>query len=119
MIRALWGRCGGAAVAFSERGGRWEAAVPAAPDAVYVLELWAEDEAGNRGYFATVKYAFDTARLCADVTILEVGGLCAMDEVRAALLGGVESRAALAAVSAALSPEAVESRVVRCEVCGR
>lgn len=34
----------------------WRAVVPAAPDGEYVVSLWADDDAGNTAYYATMLF---------------------------------------------------------------
>jgi hypothetical protein len=48
---------------------------------MYILELWAEDEAGNVGYFATIQVTFDSSKLQCQVVVLEVGVGWSVDEV--------------------------------------
>lgn len=64
-VQRLWGTCDGQELRFErDEMGRWIAAAPSDPDNTYVIELWAEDEAGNVGHYATVIYTFDPVKLC-------------------------------------------------------
>ncbi len=104
MVRRLWGKCDGQDIVLTRNrdSGRWETTVPASANQTYIFELWAEDYAGNVGYFATIKVSFDSSQLCAKIYILDVGEAFSEDEVRQALR---------------LVPVAEE--IIRCEVCGQ
>ena len=87
MVARLWGTCQGQDVLFSPtEDGRWTCWVPASPTGAYSLQLWAEDLAGNVGYLATIRLAFDPAGLCCRVEILAIGSLCDYDTL-ARMLG--------------------------------
>lgn len=63
-VTRVWGLVDGQEIHFSVNSlGQWEASVPADADKTFVVELWAEDEAGNVGYFATVLFTFDPISL--------------------------------------------------------
>lgn len=121
MVAALYGKCNGADVVFSfdADAGRWVTTVPASGTNAYVIELWAEDEAGNTAYFATARLLVDTNALCTRFEIVEVGDRFTMEEVKRALAGdAVQTRAAVTEIVCAVIPDAVRSKVVKCEVCG-
>ena len=85
MILRLWGKCNGTEIVFSQdRQGRWIAAVPAAEDKTYVIEVWCEYEAGNECYFATIKTMFAAETLDYRFEVIEVGEKFTVDEVKAA-----------------------------------
>lgn len=122
MVKALYGKCNGRDIVFSpDAAGRWETAVPASPNAAYIIELWAEDDAGNKSYFATVRVEYDTSQLCMTVQIVDIGVGWDIEDVR-----GLFS---VVPVLAESDDEAVQSsvffdsetlsEVIRCEVCGR
>lgn len=122
MVKALYGKCGGRDIRFSldEASGRWVTAVPASPTGAYIIELWAEDEAGNVGYFATVQITFDPSRLCCSVKVLDVGARFTVLEVRQLLGGdGVSCSVFREPVTMALLPDLVLAKVIKCEVCGQ
>lgn len=74
MVTALFGKCNGADIIFTPKGeGRWSAAVPATEDKTYIIEVWAEDEAGNVSYFATVESVFNPATLKMAFRIIDIG----------------------------------------------
>lgn len=45
-------------------GGRWNVPVPLDQDGEYVVEIIAEDEAGNQSYMAKMLFIVNTALLC-------------------------------------------------------
>lgn len=49
---------------------RWDCVVPLLPSADYVVELFADDEAGNTSFFATILLIVDLERFTADIKIL-------------------------------------------------
>ena len=55
-IKSVWGKCNNVDVVFTKNDrGLWDVAVPAPENFIYILEIWAEDNAGNRGYIATIR----------------------------------------------------------------
>ncbi len=83
MVVKLWGQCNGTRISFDrEPSGRWVTTVPPAPDSTYIMELWAEDAAGNVGYFATVLVTFDPTKLQTRVFILCTGDRWSVRDVR-------------------------------------
>ncbi len=74
MVKALFGKCNGAEVIFSQNEqGRWTTAVPASGGRTYIIEMWAEDEAGNIGYFATIESVFNPESLRMEFKIIDIG----------------------------------------------
>lgn len=113
-------RAGRSISGLNEASGRWETAVPASPSGVYVIELWAEDEAGNVGYFATIEVTFDSSKLCTSVKILDVGARFTLEEVRQALgVDLLQCGAVRDSLMWSVAPEMVMAKIVRCEVCGK
>lgn len=122
MVIALYGKCEGRDIRFclDEASGRWVTTVPASHTGVYIIELWAEDEAGNVGYFATVQITFDPSKLCCSVKILNVGARFTISDVRQLLGGdGVSCSVFCDPVTTALMPDLVLAKVIKCEVCGQ
>lgn len=56
---------------YNQVTGKWETTVPRDLDGTYVVDLWAFDEAGNRGYAATVLFTVDVERLHFCVELLK------------------------------------------------
>lgn len=58
MVTRAWGSANGQMILFVHTGGdRWEATVPFDDDGEYIVELYAEDNAGNTGYLCTMLFA--------------------------------------------------------------
>lgn len=121
MVVRLWGTCNGADIICTPAAwGRWETTVPAAPDGTYIIALWAEDEAGNQGYFATIKLTFDPSRLCFAVEILDVGTGFTVEDVKRVLMGDrFRTDFSLQEFSCGVMSDPVQSEIIRCEVCGQ
>lgn len=84
MVARLWGTANGTPVVFSHaEGDRWAVAVPKTADGTWILALWAEDMAGNIGYFATIKLLYSAEDLEGRVEILDVGAGYAPEDIRA------------------------------------
>lgn len=58
MVTRVWGKADGAEIVL-EKGedGRWNGLIPWSYDGEYVIELYAEDLAGNIGYYCTMLFA--------------------------------------------------------------
>ena len=121
MVKALSGKVDGSVVSFSKNEqGRWVTAVPAANDGVYIIELFAEDHAGNIGYFATIKFTYDATQLCMAAEVLEVGTSFTMEEVLSELQGdGVSAAALMTEVCSIVAGEPINTEVMECRGCGR
>lgn len=88
MVTRIWGTCQGKDVIFSPgEDGLWRCAVPATASGSYVIELWAEDGAGNVGYLATILLAFDLDKLVCRIEILDVGTMLSRDALENMLVG--------------------------------
>lgn len=85
MVARLWGTANGTPVIFSRTGepDQWSAAVPNSGTGTWVLSLWAEDEAGNVGYFATVKLLYSAKDLQWQARILDLGSGVTAEAVQA------------------------------------
>ncbi len=85
MVTALFGKCNGADIIFTPKSeGRWNAAVPAREDKTYIIEVWAEDEAGNVGYFATIESVFDPTTLKMEFRVIDIGAGFTVKDVKMA-----------------------------------
>lgn len=52
MVKRVFGRANGTEISFERKGGdRWEAIVPSNLEGEYIVELYAENDAGNITYF--------------------------------------------------------------------
>lgn len=65
MVVKVWGRVDGADVIFScVQGDVWQVPVPLDLDGEYVVEIFAEDEAGNQSYMARLLYTVAAGTVC-------------------------------------------------------
>ena len=87
MIVQVCGRANGADITFTRReGDLWEAEVPANLEGEYIVELWAENDAGVSSYVCRALFAISGHKL--KVTVLERGYSGEISP--GALLGGLE-----------------------------
>ena len=64
MVTRVFGRAGQYDLEFIKTSeGLWTAAVPFVESCEYVIDLYAEDEAGNISYYATYLLTFDASKL--------------------------------------------------------
>lgn len=73
MVVRLIGNVDGVPIVFYPTviEGLWKTTVPLDLDGTYVLDLMAEDEAGNIGYYATALFTVDSAKLKISVVFLK------------------------------------------------
>lgn len=65
-VTRVYGRVDGTDIILQQTtGGRWEIPVPYDADGQYVVEIIAEDEAGNQSYLAKMLWTVNTSLLCA------------------------------------------------------
>lgn len=71
MVTKVYGKADGLDVVFTHvEGDKWKASVPPDLDGEYVVDLYAEDEAGNIGYTATVLFLIDARHLKFEIKLL-------------------------------------------------
>ena len=64
-VARVFGRVDGAEVILQQAGGdRWNVPVPLDIDGDYVVEIMAEDEAGNQTYLSKMLYTVDAGNIC-------------------------------------------------------
>lgn len=64
-VARVFGRVDGVEVVMQPvEGDRWSVPVPLDQDGEYVVEIIAEDEAGNQAYLARMLYTVDTGNIC-------------------------------------------------------
>lgn len=74
MIKRVWGSCNSVDIIFTRTDtGRWKTIYPVNKSGMYILELYAEDIAGNTGYLATVIFTIDLKNMCITIKFLEDG----------------------------------------------
>lgn len=121
MILRIAGTCDGAEIVLTRgASGRWETTVPAKANGEYPVELWAEDEAGNRSYFCTLLLSYDITQLCCSIRVVAIGARWSAQDI-AAVFGPpkVHVSFALRSVTAAAEIKKADVRIVRCRICGR
>lgn len=73
MVVRVYGSANGVDITFIPIGDdRWECAVPRVPSGEYVIDLYAEDEAGNIGYAATMLFIVNAKHIITDVRWLNI-----------------------------------------------
>ena len=104
MVKRVFGAVDNQDVVFTPNidTGLWETAVPADVDGEYVTELYAEDEAGNISYMATVLFAVDTSNMCVRVKVIRYA-----------------TESSLIDYEADCSLTDIRAETIRCELCGR
>lgn len=102
MVAKVFGTLQGQEILFSFTAGEWVFDAPRLDSGEYVMDIWAEDEAGNQAYMATMLFAVDTNRLCVNVRTVN-RRVWAIDS-------GFTAVAKMTRYS---------TSVVRCELCGR
>lgn len=74
-IMRVYGRVDGVEVIMQcAQGDVWQVPVPLDQDGEYVVEVIAEDEAGNRSYLARMLYMVDAGNIC--IHALPLTGFC-------------------------------------------
>lgn len=56
MIKRVYGKVDGTEIVMQQSGDRWEVPVPFSADGEYVVEIMAEDEAGNNSYVTRILF---------------------------------------------------------------
>ncbi len=73
MVTRVYGSTNGVDIVFTPLGDdRWECVVPKFPSGEYVVDLYAEDEAGNIGYAATMLFIVDAKHIITEVRWLNI-----------------------------------------------
>ena len=72
MIVRVYGRANGAEIIFTRKeGDLWQTEVPANLEGEYIVDLWAENDAGRTSYVCRALFAISGHKL--KVTVLERG----------------------------------------------
>lgn len=67
-VKRVFGKVDGKEVMYSHAGGnRWNLPVPLDEDGEYVVEVVAEDDAGNQSYIAKMLFVVNRALLCVHI----------------------------------------------------
>lgn len=86
MVVRVYGTCNGEEVSFQKKKeygfkSTWTITVPKVPSGQYVIELYAVDEVGNTGYFATIKMIFDATMMRYNWVIMDIGEIWSLEDV--------------------------------------
>lgn len=72
MVVKVYGSCEGASIVFTSMGGDlWECDVPISNSGEYVIDLYAEDDAGNIAYTATILFIVDVKHLKVEIKFIK------------------------------------------------
>ena len=63
-VAKVFGRVDGAEVVLEKKGDVWSVPVPLDLDGEYVVEIMAEDDAGNLSYITKMLYTVDAGTIC-------------------------------------------------------
>lgn len=67
-VKRVFGRVDGIEMVLNhETGDRWNVPVPLDVDGEYVVDIIAEDEAGNQSYMAKLLFCVDSSMLCVSI----------------------------------------------------
>lgn len=80
-VTNVWGECNGYNVIFSynDGTGTWDVPVPFAESGEYIITVYAEDLAGNIGYYATLLLVIDKELLRVEIKILDMSAKARKD----------------------------------------
>lgn len=71
MIQRVIGKANDFELMLERNGDEWKTLIPANLSGEYVIELWAEDTAGNKSYLASAIFIIDASTLCAHIILQE------------------------------------------------
>lgn len=75
MLKRVFGTSNGLDINFTKSDyGKWETTIPRDLSGIYYLDLYAEDEAGNIGYMASVVMKFDPVSFCVSFDVIDFQG---------------------------------------------
>lgn len=82
MIKKVYGKSNGLDIVFTQdqNEGKWNTTIPRDASGTYYLELYAEDEAGNVGYIASVIMNYDPVSFCVSFDVIDFQGNAEMKE---------------------------------------
>lgn len=102
MITQVYGTVDGQDVIFERAGGdKWRLTVPFDRDGVYIVSLYADDDMGNTGFYATALLIITAAGTCVRLKMYPYRTEVLPDSYSAALLPGYRAE------------------LVHCDLCGR
>lgn len=123
MVAAVYGRVdNGERIDFTLNGktGLWEATAPETLKGTYLVEIYAEDYAGNIAYLTSVLCTIDMTRVCVLADVSDCRADAEKDNVSSIMLA--ECMAAVKEddkYMVDVLSSTCDIDVVRCEICGR
>ena len=120
MVVRVYGSANGVDIVFTPIGNdRWECAVPKFPSGEYVVDLYAEDEAGNVGYAATVLFVVNAKHIVTKIEWLKIAANSNITLFQA--FGKTDTRKAVETIKTythRIYMQNFKMEVTRCEKCG-
>ena len=120
MVVRVYGSANGVDIMFTPIGDdRWECAVPKIPSGEYVVDLYAEDEAGNAGYAATILFALNAKHIVTNIQSPQIAANSNITLFQA--VGKTDTRKAIETTKIYTHRSHMQNfkmEVTRCEKCG-
>ena len=120
MVVRVYGSANGVDIVFTPIGDdRWECAVPKFPSGEYVVDLYAEDEAGNVGYAATVLFVVNAKHIVTKIEWLKIAANSNITLFQA--FGKTDTRKTVETTKTythRIHMQKFKMEVTRCEKCG-
>lgn len=120
MVTRVYGSTNGVDIVFTPLGDdRWECVVPKFPSGEYVVDLYAEDEAGNIGYAATMLFIVDAKHIITEVRWLNIAADSTLTLFNA--FGRADTPKVVESTTAythQIHMQNFKMEVTRCEKCG-
>lgn len=120
MVVRVYGSANGVDIVFTPIGDdRWECAVPKFPSGEYVVDLYAEDEAGNVGYAATMLFVVNAKHIVTKIEWLKIAANSNITLFQA--FGKTDARKAVETTNTyihRIHMQNFKMEVTRCEKCG-
>jgi hypothetical protein len=122
MVKSVFGTLDTTDILFSfnSDSGLWEVAVPKHEEGTYIVELYAEDYAGNVAYMATVLFTFDVNGICIGIEVSKYNAEFKLRDIKS-MFGMRDVLVGFKSTECDCMPimSDVNLNIVRCEVCGR
>lgn len=122
MVKRVYGKCDSKDIIFffNSESGLWETTIPRDADGEYIVEIYAEDEAGNTSFFAKMLFTVSIKGLCLSARIVEIGADYSISDVEA-LFNLPKYRTSIREYHFDMITKmrTYNAEVVRCELCER
>lgn len=120
MVVRVYGSVNGGEIVFTPIGeDRWECVVPKISTGEYVVDLYAEDDAGNVGYTATILFVVDAKHIITKIEWLKIAANS--DITLFHVFGKTDATKVVDASKAYIHQihmQKFKMEVTRCEKCG-